>query len=197
MTKGEETREMILEQASQLFSRRGYAGASLSTIMEATGLEKGGIYNHFKNKDQLALEAFDYAFGVLVKRFDASLEGVYTAPERLLALVYAFGGLVSDPFFRGGCPVLNTAVDSDDTHPALMLRARGAMDKWYGLVGEIVTEGLNTGQLGSSADASMVATVLIGSLEGAVMLTKLYHDGSYMQRTVEHLAQYIKTLQGS
>src|SRR6266567_4555201 len=52
---------MILAQAAQLFSRQGYFGSSLSDIMHETGLEKGGIYNHFNSKEQLALEAFDYA----------------------------------------------------------------------------------------------------------------------------------------
>lgn len=47
MSKGEQTRAMILEQTALLFSRKGYFGSSLSDIMEATGLEKGGIYNHF------------------------------------------------------------------------------------------------------------------------------------------------------
>jgi len=68
MSKGEQTRTMILERTAQLFSCKGYFGSSLSDIMEATGLEKGGIYNHFTSKEQLALEAFDYAFEMVQQR---------------------------------------------------------------------------------------------------------------------------------
>ena len=60
-TKGERTRQRIVELAAPVFNRQGYAGASLRDLIGATGLEKGGIYNHFGSKEQLALEAYDYA----------------------------------------------------------------------------------------------------------------------------------------
>ena len=58
MSKGEQTKELILSQAAVVFNRQGYFGARLDDIMRATGLEKGGIYNHFASKDDLALQAF-------------------------------------------------------------------------------------------------------------------------------------------
>jgi len=45
--KGERTRQRIVELAAPVFNRQGYVGASLRNLIEATGLEKGGIYNHF------------------------------------------------------------------------------------------------------------------------------------------------------
>ena len=62
MNKGQSTREMIIEKSAELFNTRGYAGCSLSDIMAATGLKKGGIYNHFRNKDEISLEAFKFSF---------------------------------------------------------------------------------------------------------------------------------------
>ena len=44
-----------------MFNRQGYVGASMRDLVDATGLEKGGIYNHFGSKEQLALEAYDHA----------------------------------------------------------------------------------------------------------------------------------------
>ena len=38
MSKGDETRQMILHRAAELFNRKGYHGASLADIMQATGL---------------------------------------------------------------------------------------------------------------------------------------------------------------
>ena len=62
MRKGEETRHEIIRKAAPIFNQKGYEGAALSDLMEATGLEKGGIYRHFDSKQQLAAEAFDYAW---------------------------------------------------------------------------------------------------------------------------------------
>ena len=62
MSKGEETRQRIVAQAAAMFNQHGFDGSSLSELMKATGLEKGGIYRHFSNKEELAAEAFDYAW---------------------------------------------------------------------------------------------------------------------------------------
>src|SRR3984957_14414578 len=46
LTKGAETRPAIMRQAAPIFNRKGFEGAAMSDLMEATGLEKGGIYRH-------------------------------------------------------------------------------------------------------------------------------------------------------
>ncbi len=60
MSKAERTRQYIIEKAAPIINRKGMAGASLSDIMEATGLAKGCIYGNFENKDEICLEAFKY-----------------------------------------------------------------------------------------------------------------------------------------
>jgi TetR/AcrR family transcriptional regulator, transcriptional repressor for nem operon len=62
MRKGEQTRHAIIRKAAPIFNQKGYEDAALPDLMEATGLEKGGIYLHFDNKQQFAAEAFDYAW---------------------------------------------------------------------------------------------------------------------------------------
>src|SRR5438477_11208151 len=113
MSKGVQTREMIIARSAQLFNRQGYFGSSLSDIMRETGLEKGGIYNHFSSKEQLALAAFDYAYGLVQERVRQALAGKPNAIERVLALVSAFQGIVEDPPVAGGCPTPNAAIQSD------------------------------------------------------------------------------------
>jgi hypothetical protein len=44
-----------------IYNQRGYAGTSLNDIIADTGIKKGGIYRHFTNKDEIALEAYNYA----------------------------------------------------------------------------------------------------------------------------------------
>src|SRR5579864_6699229 len=106
MSKGEQTRERILARSAQLFNRQGYSGSSLSDIMRETGLEKGGIYNHFTSKEQLALEAFDYAYGLIARRVRDALADKRHAVERLRAIIAVFQSIVEDPAVPGGCPIL-------------------------------------------------------------------------------------------
>ncbi|WP_166395016.1 TetR/AcrR family transcriptional regulator [Rubrobacter marinus] len=194
MTKGERTRRRIVERAAPVFNTRGYFGASMGDLVRETGLEKGGIYNHFGSKEELALAAFDYSVGVMSERFDEALEGRMGTLEKLLAVVGVLGGMAEDPPVRGGCPVLNTAIEADDAHRALKERARGAATDWLRLVGSIVKEGVASGELEGGTDPRKVASVVVATLEGALMLSKLNDDPAHMERAVEHLEEYLRSL---
>ena len=194
MSKGEETRERILAHSAQLFNRQGYAGASLADIMRETGLEKGGIYNHFSSKEQLGLESFDYAYELVRQRVRQALAGKLNAIERLLAIVSVFQSIANDPPVAGGCPILNAAIEADDANEVLRVRARSAMDEWRVTIHRIVNKGIERREVDSATDADEVASILIATLEGAVMLSSLYKDPVHMKRAVAHMERYIESL---
>jgi TetR/AcrR family transcriptional repressor of nem operon len=192
MRNGEQTRENIVRQAAGLFNRQGYAGASMSDIMAATGLQKGGIYRHFESKEALALEAFDYAVDVMGRRFAEALAGRTDAIGRLRAVVEVFAALPEDPPVPGGCPMMNALVDSDDGNPRLRDRARRAMDGVRGLIARTVREGIARGEVRPGVDGDAVATVLVATMEGAVALSQAYGDPAHARRAREHLEWYLE-----
>src|SRR5271154_2360391 len=120
MTKGELTRKKIVEAAAPIFNKHGYEGSSLSGLMEATGLKKGGIYRHFASKEELAAEAFDYTWEAAWKARLLHVDEKTTGVDKLKQLVANF--IDYRPSVPGGCPVLNTAVDADDGNPVLRAR---------------------------------------------------------------------------
>ena len=194
MSKGEQTRERILARSAQLFNRQGYFGASLTDIMRATGLEKGGIYNHFSSKEQLALEAFDYAYRLVEQRVRQALAGKLNAIERLLALISVFQSIIEDPPVVGGCPILNTAIEADDANEVLRDRARAAMDDWRTTIHRIVNKGIERHEVRPGIDADEVASIFIATLEGAIMLSNLYKDPIHIHRAASHMTHYIETM---
>jgi AcrR family transcriptional regulator len=191
MSKAQETREKILREAAALFNQYGYSGSSMSDIMRVTGLQKGGIYNHFKSKDELALQAFDFAVEGMRKQYLTVLKGKHSAVDRLKAIISIFSNLAENPPIPGGCPLLNTAVESDDTHPALRERVQIAMDGWRALICKIINKGIAKGEVRENIKADVVATIVISTLEGAVMMSKLYGDAIHLKRVVAHLHEYI------
>ena len=192
MSKAQETKARIIEKAAALFNQQGYAGSSMSDLMRVTGLQKGGIYNHFRSKDELALEAFDFAVNRVQSEFIGALKGKRHAVERLIAILSVYERMFDSPPVQGGCPILNTAVESDDAHPALRERAQLAMDAWRILLQRIVDKGIMRGELHSTVDADTVATILIATIEGAVMLSKLYGDANHLERAVNFLKTYVQ-----
>ena len=193
-TKGLQTRQRIVELAAPVFNRQGYVGASMRDLIGATGLEKGGIYNHFGSKEQLALEAYDFAMSRVTDGLARSQDGATDAVDRLQRMIQAFAGFARKPAIAGGCPIMNTAIEADDTHPELRDRARNSMTLWHRLIGRIVKDGIAAGTLEPSTDPYALAALVTGSLEGGLMLSRLYGDPSFTDRIVEHLAAHVETL---
>jgi len=189
--KGALTRERIIQLAAPVFNKKGYAGASLADILEATGLQKGGIYNHFESKEQLALEAFDFAIAQMIGRWQKAIEGQTHAADRLLAVVAMFDEHLRKPG-SGGCPLMNTAIEADDNQPALRARARRAMDLTLATIRRIVQKGVDRGQLRPTADPERVATLLLSTLEGALMISRLYHDPRPLQQAQDQMSFWIR-----
>ena len=193
MSKGERTREAILERAVVLFNQKGYTGVSLADIMEATGLQKGGIYNHFNSKESLAVEAFDYGFKVTGRAMLESVKGVTSPIERLKGFVRFFYDYYRNPPLTGGCIVLNTAIDADDSNPELKQRAQQAMEAWRAMICRAIRRGIDQYQIKDTVDPEYLSTVIISTLEGGIMMSKLYDDGRHVDYAVTHLLTYIES----
>lgn len=192
MAKGDQTKEMILNQAAQLFNRRGFFGSALSDVMEATGLEKGGIYNHFKSKDDLALQAFDYAVNILRQEIRLAIGDKKNAIDRLIALMGFYQRQAEGYPFPGGCPVMNTAIEADDTHKALRERAQTAMDEWHHSIRRIIQRGKERGEIKPEVNTEMLASVYISIMEGAIMQSRLYGNMRPIHSAVEYLTNYLE-----
>jgi AcrR family transcriptional regulator len=194
MSIGELTRRRILEQTAPLFNKRGFRTAPMSEIMEVTGLKKGGIYNHFKSKEQLALEAFDYAAGLVRDRFVPE-DAVANKVDSLKASIEGFRRRRANPSLAGGCPLLNSAIESDDdAFPALRERVSRVMRAWHVNIQKVVSDGKKRGEIGREADPKSVATVIIACLEGGVLLGRLHSDAEHMNRCCDHLLDYVESL---
>ncbi len=192
MSKAQQTKARIIRQAAELFNRKGYAGSSVADIMQATGLKKGGIYNHFKSKDELALAAFDYAVSLLGKRIWSVVKTKRNAIDRLDALISNYLIYIDNPPIAGGCPILNTAIETDDTNSLLRDRVLAALNSWRNLIVRIIEKGIKKGEVRSTVEPDAVATIIICNIEGALMMSKLEQNPIHLKRAIAHLQQYIQ-----
>src|ERR1700684_941474 len=103
MNKGEQTRQRIVAAAAPLFNERGFAGCSMQDVMEATGLEKGGLYRHFSSKEELAVEAFRYSLKQATRTRTDGLDHIQGVIPKLEFLIHRFGS--TPPPVPGGCPL--------------------------------------------------------------------------------------------
>jgi TetR/AcrR family transcriptional repressor of nem operon len=191
MRKGEQTRQEIIRKAAPIFNQRGYDGAALSDLMRATGLEKGGIYRHFDSKEQLAAEAFDYAWQETLHARIHDLDAIPNSVDRLKQLVANFAGRRG--IIPGGCPLLNTAVDTDDGNSVLRERARKALRGWRAYLISMIRAGIKAREIRPKVDEDKLATLIISSLEGAVMVYRLERTEDALRTVQAHLDNYLET----
>jgi TetR/AcrR family transcriptional repressor of nem operon len=189
MSKGEQTRERIVAKAAALFNQRGLEGTSLADLMEATGLEKGGIYRHFPSKEAVAVEAFDFAWHLALETRMHDLDTISNSVDKLRRFVANFVERQSP--LPGGCPLLNAAIDSDDGNAALRERAERALRQWRERLVLIIRAGIKNGEINRRLDPKGLATVVISSLEGALMISRLNRDREALRVIQTHLEQYL------
>jgi TetR/AcrR family transcriptional regulator, transcriptional repressor for nem operon len=192
MTKGEDTRARIIEQSAPLFNKQGYAGTALSDLMEATGLQKGGIYRHFESKEELAAEAFDYAWRKAVELRTHGVASTPNAVDRLKRMIENFVELRTG-LVPGGCPLMNTAIDSDDGNAVMRERARGALRNWQTRLATIVKQGVKDRQIRKGVEPEQLAALVISQLEGALMISRLNQTRQPLEWAKEHLLDHLET----
>ena len=194
MPKAIQTKQYIAEKAAVLFNSKGYAGTSMDDILRATGLSKGGIYGNFRNKAEIALEAFNYAVEEVNRHVQERTQGISNTLEKLEAVVDFYQERILNPPIEGGCPIQNTAVEADDSNELLRQRVIEALDDWQSRIAHTLEKGKSRGEVRPDADSAVFATQFIGTLEGGILLAQLYKDIRYFEAMAAQLRRMIQDI---
>jgi TetR/AcrR family transcriptional repressor of nem operon len=188
-SKAERTRQFIIEKTAVVFNKKGYAGTSLSDLTEATGLTKGSIYGNFENKEEVALAVFDFNSCRTSDRIQLLTAKETTFYNKLLVYTKVYG---SSAFAdRGGCAILNTAVEADDTNSLLKERAAKAIVKWKKNIVELIQGGITAGEFKADMDVNQSALSMIALIEGGIMIGKVTGSQANLDKILETVKQLI------
>ncbi len=193
-SKGERTRQFIIEKTAPIFNRKGYAGTYLSDLERATGLTKGGIYCNFENKDDVALAAFDYNFGRVNDYVAKRILVHQNSVDRLLVYPQIYRDFLKIPFLQPGCPILNTSTEADDTHPELKAKAANALQYWKRAIENLVKSGIDRKEIKADTNPSEVAVVIMSLIEGVIMQAKVTNKSTELRIAMDFLERIILQL---
>lgn len=195
LSKSERTRMFIVEQAANLFNQKGYAGTSMDDILQATGLSKGGVYGNFKSKEEIALAAFEHSVETVAEEIKQRTKAHPHVLDKLRAVVHFYQERIFDPPIEGGCPIQNTAVEADDSNPVLRERVKAALCDWEQSIAYVLQRGVDRGEVKQDTDVQAFSVRFIATLEGAILLARLYREIRYFNTMSEQLFEMIDTLQ--
>lgn len=193
MSKAERTKQFIIERSAAIFNKKGVAGTSISDLMEATKLAKGGIYGNFESKEEICVEAFNYLTRAVGKGLDNAVAGDGTASQKLFALLgYYQDHVVTSEI--GGCPLLNFGLEADDTNPTLRLQVAKAIKRSQHRIQKIVDEGKSNGEFSSRVDSNVFAMKMFAMIEGAIFTSRVTGNMATMKSVVDALKKEISSL---
>ncbi|QEC78302.1 TetR/AcrR family transcriptional regulator [Mucilaginibacter ginsenosidivorax] len=198
LSKAERTRKFIVETTAPIFNKKGYAGTSLSDLTDATGLTKGSIYGNFANKEEVAAAAFDHNSAMIRRQIQDRIQKAGTYYEKLLVYAQVYHSFTrTGTFPEGGCPILNTAVDADDTNPLLKEKAAQAVLRWRKSIENLITAGIQAGEFKPDADADGTALSMIALIEGGIMIAKVTNTPASLDRVLQTVNVLITALKAT
>lgn len=171
LTKAERTKQFILETAAPIFNQKGISGANIDDVLAAAKLTKGCLYGHFENKEDLALQVVDFMLNTNGEKMLLTISQGKTAKAK----VFAFLDFYKDPlntYLKGGCPVFNMAVESDDNFPAIKEKIGGTIRRGQEIFVNVLNQGIANGEFSDQLDPAVYAFKAVAAVEGAVVMCR-------------------------
>ena len=181
--RGRASRERIVERAAELFAERGVAETSLDEVLAAAGAGKSQLYHYFRGRDDLV----EAAVGLRCAQVLAGLTQALGSVASLAGLEQALAGFVAGFEQMGlpGCPIGSLATEVAGRNEGARLQAAAAFDAWERLFADALERMRERGELRPEASPAVLATALLASIEGGLVLSQTRKDPASLHLAVE------------
>ncbi len=194
-SKGDLTRQHIIEKSMNLFSVKGFFNTSIADIVQATGLTKGGLYGHFRNKEEVWYAVYDECVRIWKSIVFDGVAGISDPLARIDKVMenslknYLGGGV-----FEGGCFLLNSLVDLAGVAPTMSDHVLAGFTGFAKLLRRWLEEAADKGLLKEGLNLREVAFFLVVSVNGAAPLYAASKDPMVWQHTLSQIRFYTQSL---
>ena len=190
-TKGEQTREKILVEARQVFKRKGFGATTINDLLDAAEITKGNLYFHFADKEAVGLEVLRREQQSLYRFLDQALEG----ESPVAGLDNFFHKALEkqcQQSFVGGCLFGNTALETSDTAPIFAEIVREAFSEWNRKIEQKISAAQVLEQIRSDITAVELAELVVATIEGGIMQSRLQKSEAPLKRSLETLRRVLE-----
>jgi len=180
-----------VERAADLFAERGIAATSVDEVLAAAGAGKGQFYHYFRGRDELAAAAVGYRCARVVAGLTRALGEV----SSLAGLEQALAGFI-DGFEQGGmpgCPIGTLATEVAGRNEEARLQAAAGFDAWERLLADTLERMRQGGELRADAPPAVLATGLLASIEGGMVLSQARKDMTSLRVAVDAGLAHLRT----
>ncbi len=172
-----------MERAAGLFAEHGIAATSVDEVLAAAGAGKGQFYHYFRGRDELAAAAVGYRCMQVVAGLTEALGGV----SSLAGLEQALAGFVAgfEQMGMPGCPIGTLAAEVAGRNEDARLQVAAGFDAWERLLADALERIGQGGELRADTEPAALATGLLASIEGGMVLSQARRDIASLRIAVE------------
>jgi AcrR family transcriptional regulator len=192
LKKSERTTKYIIDTVAPIFNTKGYTATSMQDITSATGLTKGAIYGNFKNKEDLAIAAFNKNVNDLLVSITLHQQKGTSPLQKLLLIPDFYRDYYEYSQQLGGCPILNVGVDASGQETDLIINVRNVIEKTQGNIAKLIDLGKSEGEIEQSIHSLDFAKKLYSRIQGAVFMMYVMNDPNYMNSAMDDVESMIK-----
>ncbi len=185
--KGARTRARIVEEAAALIHERGVAGTTLDDVKVAADVSGSQMYHYFPDKNELVQAVIDYQADTIVDRNRHALDGangveawrnmVITAARRTRA--------------KGGCQLGSLVGQLAESDPEARALIAAGFDQWTAAMSDGLGSLAADGKLPSDIDPDDLATTLLATLQGGLLLGQVQRSSRPFETAVNTLLDLI------
>jgi TetR/AcrR family transcriptional repressor of nem operon len=191
------SRETIIAKSLMLFSLKGFKNTSISDILSATGMSKGGFYNHFKSKEELFTAVLSEARRVWRIQNLADIDKVDRQIDKVKKILVNFRDryLKDAVHFPGGCVFITLSVELDDQLPHLSSQLSDGFEKAKALIKRYLDWAKGKGEIRSDISTSHVTEIIFSCATGAAVVYGLDKSDSQLDKNITSLIQYLESIE--
>jgi AcrR family transcriptional regulator len=175
-TKGERTKNAILDAAAALATQEGLTALSIGRLAEATGMSKSGLFAHFGSKEDLQVATVDHAAALFVAEVISPARAAPRGVARVWALCDRMIDYSERQVFPGGCFFAATSAEFNNKPGAVRDRIEQTMRSWLSYLEHSVEQAQAAGELRDDLPARELAFQLDAFAQASNAQFQLFRD---------------------
>lgn len=188
-----DTRTRLMLTAMQLFWEKGYGSTSVADVLKAAGVNSGSLYHFFPGKQDLLLAVLEaYRDGIRPMLLEPAWRGVADPIERIFALLSRYRRSLTDTDCFYGCPIGSLALELHEPDPPVRERLAANFAAWVDAIEQCLIEA--GPRLPRDLERRALATLVLTTMEGAVMLARTFRDIGHFDAAVRQLRAHFDRL---
>ncbi len=192
-------REKIIQESLRLFSSKGFSSTSINEILAAAGASKGGLYNHFKTKEELFSAVLSESRKIWREKNLAGLDEMETPVAKIKKLLenYRDRYLIGSGNLPGGCIFVRVSVESaelGDLRPHIAEEINEGFNRLKSMLKGLLDQAKDASQLAQETNTEDVADMIFSGMLGASIMYGMDRSTENLHGTINSLVAYVGSL---